>query len=574
MFAKSRVWIIAFAICIDVALATLVASAGGWSPREDQPWDDNLVGWTQVTSLPARLDSAAAVAVGNWLFVLGGRSPDGVPLNSVQRARINADGTLGDWQTIGPALPEVMYGHTAVTDDQRIYVIGGFGNNYLGTVFMSLVQSDGSLSAWQRLSSLPGGEERSNHSAVVIGRHLYVLGGQQEAGILSTVWRATLQTNGALDNWVSTRALPAALYRLTAVAVGSRLYAIGGRTESGSVSRNVYSALIADDGALDPWRPLSNVLSSGRADQTTIVDQAKLFVIGGTDGANLQQTVLIYGLTEDGDLAPLPAGPPLPAARSRAASAQNQRHQLYLAGGLQSNDQSTSGVLWGRIITNTPTPTPTPTQTPTSTRTPTPTPTPTLQFRARGFAPHVRFAYTPTITPTRTPTSTWTPTPTPTQTPTRTPTPTPTMMFLTFQGRLQLSNGAPVQRYSYVQLWGSNHPTIWDEWLLNVTTTMSGEFELLTENTNYLYYHIYLAPVSQPYQFYAATAGPGGTVLSNRWIRYVNATPGVYSGNIFTLTAIREPQPAPPPAVFGNNRWVLPQSTIAAVTIETDTAPR
>ena len=578
-----------------LALAWANSSAANVRPAEPSPWDENLMGWTQVTSLPAGIDSAAAAAVGNWLFILGGRNNNGAALNSVQRAHMNPDGSLGSWQTINPPLPQALYGHAAVSAGNRIYVIGGFGSDYARSVYMSAVQNDGTLSAWQSLQLLPAGQERSHQAVAVVSEYLVVLGGQQESGILNTVWRAHLRADGSLDNWVAERVLPAALYRLTAVTYNSRVYVIGGRLGSGAVSRHVYSAAAGGDGSLGSWRTLENILASGRADQATLADQAKLFVVGGTDGNTIQQTVMIFGMTADGGLTPLPSGTPLPAPRSRAASALSQGHSAYLAGGLRSSDQSSSDVFLGRIVTNTPT------RTPTSTRTPTHTPTPTPVFRPRVFVPDSRFAFTPTPTPTRTPTatptSTWTPTPTRTPTSTRTPTPTrtptvtlsptvtrtPTRAFTwtptrtptitpspsntptptrtptitptptrtstptptwtptaalnrkTFQGRLQLIGGSPIQNYSYVQVWGSNNPENFEQFLVNGTTNTLGEFSLQVDYTNFAYYHIWLEPVQQTYQFSTATAGSGGVVISNRWIRYANPTSGAYAGNIFTL---------------------------------------
>jgi N-acetylneuraminic acid mutarotase len=262
--------------------------------------------------------------VGDWLFILGGRDSDGTALNTVQRAHMNPDGSLGGWQTVTPALPQALYGHTAAAAGNRMYVVGGFGNDYVRSVYMAVVQGDGSLSAWQSLQSLPGGQERTNHAVAIASQNLYVLGGQQASGVLNTVWRTSIRADGTIDNWTPARALPTALYRLSVVAYNDRLYVIGGRPDANSVSRHVYSAVVASDGSLGSWRTLENILAAGRADQVTIADQSKLFVVGGTDGSNLQQTVFIYGLTADGGLAPLPSGTPLPAPRSRAASALSQ----------------------------------------------------------------------------------------------------------------------------------------------------------------------------------------------------------------------------------------------------------
>ena len=61
--------------------------------------DGTLGPWQPVNS-PTSIQASAAIAVGNFLYVLGGDGPagGGGPLKSVERATINADGSLGLWQ--------------------------------------------------------------------------------------------------------------------------------------------------------------------------------------------------------------------------------------------------------------------------------------------------------------------------------------------------------------------------------------------------------------------------------------------------------------------------------------------
>ncbi len=66
-----------------------------------QPLPGAIRDWTVVASPPEALDSAAAVTVGDWLYVIGGQHGKQATA-SVRRAHINADGSLGDWQTTTP----------------------------------------------------------------------------------------------------------------------------------------------------------------------------------------------------------------------------------------------------------------------------------------------------------------------------------------------------------------------------------------------------------------------------------------------------------------------------------------
>ncbi|MBK9233417.1 MAG: hypothetical protein IPO15_21880 [Anaerolineae bacterium] len=259
-----------------------------------------LTPWTARTALPQLLDSAAAASVGDWLFVIGGRDAQGNSLAAVRRARINADGSIGAWQTLVNALPKGLYGHSATVSNHRIYVIGGYASGaYERAVYVASVNpTDGSLGAWQATAALPVGQERMTHAAVATGEHIYVLGGYRVSAALDTVCRSHIQANGLLSNWSCAQTLPSTLYRLGAVAVDNAVYVVGGRpSPSDSPSRKIHRATIQPDGNLGAWTNLGDLLPDGRADAVTVQDQGRLFVIGGiTNGATSANTVYVFAL--------------------------------------------------------------------------------------------------------------------------------------------------------------------------------------------------------------------------------------------------------------------------------------
>ncbi|MFZ2423183.1 MAG: hypothetical protein WA029_18775, partial [Anaerolineae bacterium] len=386
-----------------IAVSGLLAWSG---PVAANPVAD-ISGWASVTALPEALDSTAAVALGDWLYVMGGRNSAGNALSTVRRARINANGTLGAWQTTTP-LPVALYSHNATVTNNRIYVAAGYGANYERAVYMTTAAADGSLAPWQSLTPLPDGQQRVTHAFAAVGNQLFVIGGYFQ-NPLASVWRATIQNNGSLGAWTAAPALPTPLYRLSAVVFDNALWVSGGRPTTATVSRQVYRARLQNDGSLGAWENLGAALAEGRADHASVADQGRLFIVGGTDGAAIESTVFVFGLGSS--LTPLPPGASLPVPRARMAIAASQGHDIYIIGGWNGSAPSAT-VFQARVQPPTPTPTATPTRTPTGTRTPTATPTVTR---------------TPTLTPTLTPTPTATATPTATftATPTATATPTP-----------------------------------------------------------------------------------------------------------------------------------------------------
>ena len=376
----------------------------------------DISGWTTVNALPEALDSTAAVTSGDWLVVLGGRTAGGDPRATVYRARINANGALGAWQTTTP-LPVALYSHGAVAISNRIYVVAGYSTNYERAVYMATMAADGTLSAWQTLTPLPLGQQRVTHALTLVGNQLVVSGGYYQ-NPLTSVLQATIQSNGSLGPWRTAPALPTPLYRLSASAFDNALWVNGGRPTTTSVSRQVYRARLQNNGNLEAWESLGAALPEGRADQASVADQGRLFIIGGSDGATVRANVFVFAL--DASLTPLPAGPALPAPRARMAVAVSQRHDIYIIGGWNGSSPSAT-VFQARVQAPTPTPTPTATHTPTNTPTPTATPT-------RTPTPSATPTHTPSATPTPTPTKTDTPTvATATATATETATPQPAM---------------------------------------------------------------------------------------------------------------------------------------------------
>ena len=61
-----------------------------------------VTAWTVTTPLPVPLHSAGAAVFNGGLYVVGGSTVGNVPVSTVYRASIGADGSLGAWRTLTP----------------------------------------------------------------------------------------------------------------------------------------------------------------------------------------------------------------------------------------------------------------------------------------------------------------------------------------------------------------------------------------------------------------------------------------------------------------------------------------
>ncbi len=147
----------------------------------------NITGWTTGTSLPEGLVGSQAIVTKNRVYLLGGNNGNDIT-STVYTAPINTDGTLGTWTT-GTSLPEGLVGSQAIVTKNRVYLLGGFNvNGIVSTVYTAPINTDGTLGTWTTGTSLPG--DLGGSQAIVTKNRVYLIGGQNSTDITSTVYTA------------------------------------------------------------------------------------------------------------------------------------------------------------------------------------------------------------------------------------------------------------------------------------------------------------------------------------------------------------------------------------------------
>jgi hypothetical protein len=168
--------------------------------------------WSTGPSLPTALQQSAVAAVNGWLIVAGGSTTSGTntATNLVYYAKINADGSLGAWQT-GPTLPQAIWTwadgwNTAVTDSS-FNVVGGIvtGGGGASNLQTLSVTANGIGDYWHNESSLfgavaasafPMGNGQWNLFSLVIANSNYSWTVMTPMPLMSVPLYATGLTNG------------------------------------------------------------------------------------------------------------------------------------------------------------------------------------------------------------------------------------------------------------------------------------------------------------------------------------------------------------------------------------------
>lgn len=265
--------------------------------------DGDIEPWRSGPAMETARGFFAAAAVNGWVYAIGGgNGPHGKHLlASVERAKIQSNGALGPWHTEPQTLSRPRRCAKVEAIDGWLYAIGGFDGNLLDTVERAGIRTDGSLGPWQveaRRLTLP----RYIHSAERIGGALYVVGGhnEREGTGLRAVEMARPDEDHGVGGWRSLESLERGRYGLATAADREFLYALGG-LDGAIYSDAVEMTRVQQDGALAPWRA-ATALSSPRANLSTVVAGHRLYVIGGTNRDGYFRTVEYADIRSDGSL--------------------------------------------------------------------------------------------------------------------------------------------------------------------------------------------------------------------------------------------------------------------------------
>uniref|UniRef100_H3ALU5 Kelch domain-containing protein 8B n=2 Tax=Latimeria chalumnae TaxID=7897 RepID=H3ALU5_LATCH len=126
--------------------------------------------WTVLPPLPTPRAGAAAVSLGKQILMIGGMNAEQSPLGSVEVYSMEE----GKWEKKA-ALAQPSMGISAIEKEGKIYALGGMGPDMSPQALVRMY--DPAKDQWQQLPSMP--TPRYGASAFQRGNKIYVLGGRQ-----------------------------------------------------------------------------------------------------------------------------------------------------------------------------------------------------------------------------------------------------------------------------------------------------------------------------------------------------------------------------------------------------------
>ncbi len=271
--------------------------------------------WIDGPQLPEARADAAVTTFNGVPYVIGGLGADGKPTTSVIVGQVS-EGKLTGWKVDDQRkLPVALAGAAAVAATSGIYIVGGKSPDGLSSaVYWARLDSTAKPATLRDFAPQPAlqlrlgtGEPapRAYGAGLLAGQYVWLLGGDASDGPSNLVFRLQLDSKGEpylnaqgqVVGWAQSTgaaALPQARARFGGFTANGALYVPGGIGADGKTVTTMYWAVPgATTGDIAFWQHLDQTdLGLAAADQASAVVGSYAFLIGGrgADGTALDGT--------------------------------------------------------------------------------------------------------------------------------------------------------------------------------------------------------------------------------------------------------------------------------------------
>ncbi len=242
------------------------------------------------------------VHVGRYVYAIGGsRTNVKGLLDSVERAEVSPDGTIGSWKMEKTKLNIARRCVHVVHINGYIYAVGGFGGKLLDTIERVKVEADGTLGEWELLSDSMQ-DARYVHAVKSVGDKLYVLGGHDKSagvGIASAEW-SQQDDDGMFEPWQMTSEMQKNRYGLEAVVHNGYIYSMGGIDGIMHLA-SIEKGRLTEKEGITGWQ-YTTALPNARGSFGSVVYKDAVYILGGSIGEHLTNDVAFAFFNEQGDI--------------------------------------------------------------------------------------------------------------------------------------------------------------------------------------------------------------------------------------------------------------------------------
>lgn len=321
------------------------------------PAGDIQAPFTDDAVTTSRSEAGAAVFNGN-LYVIAGCTSTGndctTSTNTVYRAAIGTDGTIGAYTNTSVAVLPDSRGRLAVTVfNNAIYVVGGCltatACASVGTGYFATPAASGNIASWTALTANLA-TTRNNLNLVAHNGFLYAIGGYNGGGATTSVEKGTIAATGNVSAWttVSIAALGNARTGAASVVYGNRIYVTGGRSGA-TIYNSIEWADLDASGNIATWNlDNTNPFTTSRFGHTAQVINGYLYIIGGNNNTNDLNDVQLAAIDSVGGTVGAFTTSALTVTTRSYTAAAISAGTIYIVAGCTNYDEANS-----RCSTNT-----------------------------------------------------------------------------------------------------------------------------------------------------------------------------------------------------------------------------
>ncbi len=296
--------------------------------------------WRELPEMPVGKWEAATALIEGKLYLFGGYARGVRSSRSVHYF----DPGDGSWTRIQD-MPSAVSHLNAVVDGRAVWFAGGFKDGYKGHAIAEVWNYDIDKDRFTAAPLLP--EPRAGGGLARVGRRLHYLGGLKadrdtDAG---EHWVLDIDSwSAGSARWQNAAHLPDPRNQFSTVAVGTKIYAIGGQYHHDSMQLD-QSRVDIYDTATDSWsRGPALPKGHSHAEAGTFVHRGRIYMVGGhttpEDGRkSIYPDILVLRPGGDWELL---GKLPMPLSSPAAAIVGDK---LYVSGGSR-NGSSVEAAMW------------------------------------------------------------------------------------------------------------------------------------------------------------------------------------------------------------------------------------
>ncbi len=243
-----------------------------------ESYDPQTNTWNNHISKPTAVTDINAAVIGGLIYIPGGQLASGMPTNVTEIY----DPRVNNWSSGNP-LPKTLSAYALTVFEGRIYIFGGWdGKQIVNDTYVY----DPHNNSWSELNAMP--TARSYAGAVVIGGRIFVIGGWdgQKALSINEVYQP--DSSATSPQWTQAFPLPSGRYGMGITNLADIIFIIGG---TGPDENRSVIALSLDE--LD-WGQIEAPLQSGWSFLGAATVGTRLYALGGKTEEGLSDQTWSY----------------------------------------------------------------------------------------------------------------------------------------------------------------------------------------------------------------------------------------------------------------------------------------